>query len=143
MRYLASVYVDLDHFLITSKDPAKLDESAMFRRTYCIADIGQGRWKNPFKFFLAMVQVLCIFLRERPDFLLSTGCGIAVPGFLIARFFGARTIYVEAGARVCNLSKTGLICYYLSDLFLVQHPAVTKNWPKAVYRGAIFQHLAG
>ena len=53
--------------------------------------------------------------------MISTGAGIAVPGFLAAKLLGIRTVYIESYARVESLSLAGKICYHLADRFLVQH----------------------
>ena len=82
-----------------------------------------------------------ILLREKPDLVISTGAGIAVPGFLAARLLGIRTVYIESYARVESLSLAGKICYRLADRFLVQHACLANGLPRAVYAGSLNSFL--
>lgn len=69
--------------------------------------------------------------RLRPDVVVSTGAGVAVPFFLVARVSGIPTVYVEVYDRVDSATLTGRLCRPVSDLFLVQ-------WEeqRRLYRGA-------
>ena len=57
---------------------------------------------------------------ERPDVVVSSGAGVAVPFFLIARVLGIRTVFIEVYDRIDSRSLTGRLCRPLSDLFLLQ-----------------------
>ncbi len=57
---------------------------------------------------------------ERPDAVVSTGAGVAVPFFLMAKVLGIRTVFVEVYDRIDSRSLTGRLCRPLSDLFLLQ-----------------------
>lgn len=57
---------------------------------------------------------------ERPDVVLSTGAGVALPFFLVARLHGIRTVYLEVYDRIDSRTLTGRLCRPLSDLFLLQ-----------------------
>jgi beta-1,4-N-acetylglucosaminyltransferase len=75
--------------------------------------------------YLLAVRVV---LRKRPDVMLSTGAGLAVPFFLLGRLTGARLIYVESLTRIDGPSLTGRLVYPLCDDFFVQWPtAATKR----------------
>lgn len=56
----------------------------------------------------------------RPELIVSTGAGVALPFFLLARLFGARTCYVEVYDRIDAPTLTGRLCRPFSDLFLLQ-----------------------
>ncbi|MEH6591222.1 MAG: PssD/Cps14F family polysaccharide biosynthesis glycosyltransferase [Halioglobus sp.] len=75
---------------------------------------------------------------ERPNCVISTGAGISVPFLLLARFFGAKAIYVESFARKTNISLTGKLVYWFVDHFFVQSEPLEKQYSKAVYRGTIY-----
>jgi UDP-N-acetylglucosamine:LPS N-acetylglucosamine transferase len=72
-----------------------------------------------------------------PDLLLSTGAGVAVPFFAVARALGLRTVYVEVFDRIDSATVTGRLCYPLSSLFLVQWPQQRRLYPKARVVGAL------
>ena len=61
-----------------------------------------------------------VLRRERPDAVVSTGAGVALPFFLIAKVLGIRTVFIEVYDRIDSRSLTGRLCRPLSDLFLLQ-----------------------
>lgn len=75
--------------------------------------------------------------RERPDVVLSTGAGLALPFFLIAKALRIRCVYVESVTRAESLSLTGRLVYPLADSFFVQWPDLAAKLDKAVYAGAV------
>jgi UDP-N-acetylglucosamine:LPS N-acetylglucosamine transferase len=73
----------------------------------------------------------------RPDIVVSNGAGVALPFFLSARLFGARTVYIEVYDRIDSASLTGRLCYPLSNLFLLQWREQQQLYP----RGAVVGQL--
>lgn len=70
--------------------------------------------------------------RERPDVVVSTGAGVALPFFVIGRLFGAVTVYVEVIDRLDTATLTGKLCRPFASVFCVQWPEQEK-----LYRGAV------
>jgi beta-1,4-N-acetylglucosaminyltransferase len=75
--------------------------------------------------------------RWRPDVILSTGAGLAVPFFLIGKLLGIRLIYVESVTRTESISLSGRLVYPLADRFFVQWPAAAERLRRAEYTGGI------
>lgn len=72
----------------------------------------------------------------RPDYVVSTGAGIAVPVMLAAKLCGAKLVFIESRARVYSRSKTGRILYPFCDTFIVQWPELLEVYgDKAEYFG--------
>jgi len=83
-------------------------------------------------------RVAWIVLRRfRPHVIVSTGAGIAFPFFLLANFFGARTVYVEVFDRIDSPTVTGRLCYPLADLFVLQWPEQLRFYPRGEVVGAL------
>jgi beta-1,4-N-acetylglucosaminyltransferase len=61
------------------------------------------------------------------DVVLSTGAGIAVACFLVARLRGRRAVYVESLTRTDSLSLSGRLVYPLANEFFVQWPGTSKR----------------
>lgn len=61
-----------------------------------------------------------VIRRTRPDVVVSTGAGVAVPFFLIARLLRIPTVYLEVYDRLDSATLTGKLCRPLSTLFCVQ-----------------------
>lgn len=139
---LADLAQKYDHFLISTEVNKALAHVCPFQHVYQIDEVGLGLWKSsPLRVLGTFRQVLRILRRERPNLVISTGAGIAVPGFLAARLLRIRTIYIESYARVESLSLAGRVCYHLASRFLVQHACLARQLPRAVYAGSLNSFL--
>jgi UDP-N-acetylglucosamine:LPS N-acetylglucosamine transferase len=74
---------------------------------------------------------------ERPDVVISTGAGVAVPFFWLARLMGIGTVYLEVFDRIESPTLTGLLCYPVADAFLVQWDSQLPFYPGAVNVGQV------
>jgi UDP-N-acetylglucosamine:LPS N-acetylglucosamine transferase len=72
----------------------------------------------------------------RPEVILSTGAGLAVPFFIVGRLLGVRLIYVESLTRVEHLALSGRLVYPLADAFFVQWPPA-RRLKRAIYAGSL------
>lgn len=70
--------------------------------------------------------------RTRPDLVVSSGAGVALPFFVTARLLRIPTVYVEVVDRIDSRTLTGRLCRPFSTRFLVQWPSQAR-----LYRGAI------
>ena len=61
-----------------------------------------------------------VLRRERPDVIVSTGAGVALPFFLLGRLFGRLCVFVEVYDRVESRTLTGRLCRPLADAFCLQ-----------------------
>lgn len=73
----------------------------------------------------------------RPDVVLSTGAGVALPFFVLARAVGARTVYIEVYDRVDSATLTGRLCRPFTDRMLVQWPEQAGLYRDAVVVGPL------
>jgi UDP-N-acetylglucosamine:LPS N-acetylglucosamine transferase len=133
MMQLEEFYRKHKHFFLTFRraDSASL---AKKERVYFVA----CPRRNPVKFLLNFFQSLFVFLREKPDVVISTGADVAVSMCYIARLFGRKVIYIESFCRPYKPSVSGRLVYPIANLFIVQWKAVQKFYPKAIYGGSIF-----
>ena len=129
----APVYTKYDHFLISTVEPE--DESPWhgIARQYRIRDINEGRWlRNPVRFIMAFIQTMIFLLKLKPDLIVSTGAGIAVPAFILAKLLGIPSIFIESYARIKGLSKAGRVCYRFASRFLVQHESLQQHYSSSI-----------
>src|SRR6185436_10431732 len=83
-------------------------------------------FKNLFlNFFIA----LRLLVRERPDVIISTGAGVALPFYFLGRLFGARLIFLEVIDRIDSPTLTGRLVRPICDKFLVQWEEQKKFFP--------------
>jgi UDP-N-acetylglucosamine:LPS N-acetylglucosamine transferase len=73
----------------------------------------------------------------RPDVVVSSGAGVAVPFFLVARLLDIKTVYVEVYERIDSASLAGRLCYPLSDLFLLQWNDQRRLYPRGIVIGTL------
>ncbi len=72
---------------------------------------------NLLRNLLLAVRVL---RRERPDVIISTGAGVALPFFVLGKLRGCRTVYIEVVDRIETSTMTGRLCHPFTDVFAVQ-----------------------
>jgi beta-1,4-N-acetylglucosaminyltransferase len=73
----------------------------------------------------------------RPDVIVSSGAGVAVPFFLVGRARRIRTIYIEVYDRIDLPTVTGKLCHPLSSLFLLQWEQQRRFYPKGQVIGRL------
>lgn len=78
-------------------------------------------------FFLA----LYIIFKERPDLILSTGAGVAVPFLFAAKLFGIQTTFIESFTRVQELSLSARLALPFIDVLYVQWKTLQAKYPHA------------
>ncbi|MHA2222799.1 MAG: hypothetical protein ACXAAO_12180 [Candidatus Thorarchaeota archaeon] len=81
---------------------------------------------------------LFILLIVRPDVLISTGSGLTLPPFLVARVFGIKTIFIESPSRVYKPSIAGRMLMGKVDLWLSSWPDLAKRYQGVEYMGMIY-----
>lgn len=89
---------------------------------------------NLFRNFFLAIRVL---RREAPDAVISTGAGVAVPFFFLARLMGIPTIYIEVIDRVSSRTLTGRLCRPMSSAFCVQWREQAELYPGSVVVGPL------
>ena len=68
---------------------------------------------------------------ERPQVVVSTGAGVAVPFFLVARLMRIPTVFIEVYDRIDTATLTGRLCRPLTTLRCVQWEEQLALYPDA------------
>jgi len=84
-----------------------------------------------------LVELAAIFLRERPEVMLSMGAGPAVPAAIVARLIGIPVIYLEPSSAVKVPTLTGRLMRFLTDRRYVQWPELLARLPGSRYVGGL------
>ena len=134
MMHLKPCYSRYAHFFLTF-ERQDTSELAKAERTHFVADPG----RNPISLLKCLAQSFAVLAKERPDVVISTGAGVAIPACYIAKFLlGAKVVFVESFCRIEEPSFSGRLVYPIADMFLVQWPGMQRKYGrKAVYKGAI------
>ncbi len=84
--------------------------------------------------FFVAVKVL---LKEKPDIIVSTGAGVAIPFFYLGKLLGKKLVFIEAYERIENPSLTGRLVYPITDAFILQWEEQKKFYPKGIVLGQL------
>lgn len=74
----------------------------------------------------------------RPQVVVTTGAGVAVPFAWIARLRGAKVVYVESFTRIDRPSLSCRLIAPVAARIYVQWPELTNSYRRARYRGNVF-----
>ncbi len=69
--------------------------------------------------------------RHRPDVILTTGAGVAVPFLIVGKLLGSRTVFVESITRIESLSLSARLVLPFLDRLFVHWPQVQARYPQA------------
>lgn len=131
VRCLKQAYGKYDHFYVLN-DRAILPPD-MEGRTRFISH-SERDWK----IFLNLWEAYRILRAERPQVILTTGAGPAVPFAIVGRLlFGVRVVFVESITRIEEPSLTGRIMYWLAHDFFYQWKSLRRFFHKAKYGGPL------
>ncbi len=72
-----------------------------------------------------------VILKERPELIISTGAGVAVPFIVLAKLLGIRTAFIESFTRVKELSLSAKLALPFIDKLYVQWPQLQTKYPQA------------
>ena len=101
-----------------------------------------GTKKTPIKYvFILMINCfisLFIYIKTRPQIVITTGTHTAGPMCCIAKILGSKVIYIETFANRTTKTSTGKLLYNIADVFIVQWDEMLKVYPKAKCFGWIY-----
>ena len=81
---------------------------------------------------------LYIWIKERPDFIITTGTMVAYPFYLLTIIFNKKFIFIETFGRANMATVAGKKMEKHSDLFIVQWETQKKHYKKAIYGGCLY-----
>ena len=108
-------------------------EDVREHRFFVIPDVSRlNKWSLP----AALLKLLFILVRERPNVVVTTGSAPGMLALRLAKWFGARTIWIDSVANVDELSLSGRKAAAFADLWLTQWPHLERpDGPE--YRGSV------
>lgn len=83
---------------------------------------------NLIRNFWLAVQVI---FQERPQMVLTTGAGVAVPFIILAKLVGVKTVFIESFTRVEELSLSARLVMPFLDVIYVQWEQLLAKYAKA------------
>lgn len=88
--------------------------------------------KDPARGFIQLmgnfISSYLIIIQKRPDLVLSTGAGVALPFLILSKIFRIPIIYFESKCQISKLTKTGSIVRFFADYIFVQNEWLSKKY---------------
>lgn len=128
-----------DSCLITEKTKSNLSLKNKYNKVYYLV-YGTRHYKFSymFKFLYNIFKSFILYIKERPNVIITTGTHTAVPMCYIGKLFGSKVIFIETFANSKTKTLSGRLVYPIADTFIVQWKEMLKLYPKATYGGWIY-----
>lgn len=85
-----------------------------------------------------MFYTILIWIKERPDFVITTGTMVAYPFYLLSVLFHKKFVFIETFGRANMPTVAGKMMEKHTDLFIVQWKTQKKFYKKAIYGGCLY-----
>jgi UDP-N-acetylglucosamine:LPS N-acetylglucosamine transferase len=126
-------------YLVTEKTDTTKELSVKYIKRidyllYCNKSHLSYIYKAPFN----LIKSLIIFLKIKPDVIITTGAHTGVGMCYIGKLFRKKIIYIETLANIETKTLSGKLVYPIADLFIVQWESMLKLYPKAVLGGWLY-----
>lgn len=125
-----------DSFLLTESTSYGIP--ADVKQVYYLCQVNRKEWLFPIKLLINCFRSLGIYIREKPDLVITTGVLAIAPMCLLCKLFGGKFVYIESFAKVNSPTLTGRFLYRFADRFYVQWESMLKFYPKAKCLGKMF-----
>lgn len=106
--------------------------------------VHQSYLSSVFTTIKSLFNCIPLLMHAQPDLILSNGPATCVPVCLVAFLFKVfyinsrcKIAFIESYCRVKSLSLSGWILLYLTDIFVVQWPKISKVSRKVLYFGRL------
>lgn len=92
----------------------------------------------PIKMIINSFRAIGIWIKERPDFIITTGTMVAYPFYILSIIFHKKFIFIETFGRANMPTVAGKKMEKHADLFIVQWETQKKYYKKAIYGGCLY-----
>ncbi len=140
MMMLKPMFEKFDYHIITEKTNSTKSLKNIHGKkiNYLVYGTKDHKISYPFKLLYNILKSFVLFIKIRPDIVITTGTHTAVPMCYIAHLFKKKVVFIETYANVTTKTLSGKLVYKIADLFVVQWEEMKKLYPKAVCLGGIF-----
>ena len=124
-------------FIVTEKTKYNKNDSKI---NHFVLQVNRKEILFPLKMVLIAFKSLYIYLKEKPDVIISTGVLAAIPMLYIGHIFKKKVIYIESFAKINSPTMTGKLIYKkkIADQFYVQWESMKQFYPESIYKGGIY-----
>ena len=142
LMQLKELFKEYDYHIITEKDITTQYLKKEYKNRvdflpYCTRS---KIVKYLFIYSFLIFKTIYLFLKIKPNVIITTGSHTAVPMCYLGKLFNKKIIYIETFANINNKTLSGRIIYPISDLFIVQWEEMKALYSKAIYIYDIFEN---
>lgn len=140
MSQLKPLLKKYDYYIVTEKTSDKMYLRNKYPKkvSYLMYGTKDYMLTYPFKLLFNCFKSLLLYIKVRPNVIITTGAHTAGPMCCIGKIFGSKIIFIESMANITTKTITGRLIYKFADLFIVQWESMLELYPKAKYGGWIF-----
>lgn len=140
LMQLKSIFKDYDYKIVTEKHKSTNSLKARYKSK--IDYLAEGNKDHLLRYIFVLpynlIKSFFLFLKFKPDVVVTTGAHTCVAMCYIAKLFRKKVIYIESFANIETKTLTGRLIYPIADIFVVQWESMLNLYPKAVCEGWIF-----
>jgi len=140
MMQLKGLFKDFDYKIVTEKHKSTINLKSRYKSKidYLLAGNKDHILKYIFVLPYNVIKSFILFLKFKPDVVVTTGAHTCVAMCYIAKLFRKKVIYIESFANIETKTLTGRLVYPIADKFIVQWESMLKLYPKAICLGWLF-----
>ncbi len=135
---LKSLFSNYDYLLVTEKDKSTISLKDKYNVKYLVYGTRKNLFSYFFKFIFNFIKSFIIFIKFKPDVVITTGAHTCVPMLFIAKLFKKKSIYIETMANRKTKTMTGKIVEKWVTYFVVQWEDMKNLYEDSVYGGLIY-----
>ena len=135
---LKSLFSNYDYLLVTEKDKSTISLKDKYNVKYLVYGTRKNLFSYFFKFIFNFIKSFIIFIRFKPDVIITTGAHTCVAMIFIAKLFKKKSIYIETMANRKTKTMTGKIVEKWVTYFVVQWEDMKNLYEDSVYGGLIY-----
>lgn len=105
---------------------------------YYVKQVNRHEKKFFYYMIVNIITTLKIFIKEKPDIVISTGALATIPMCIIAKLFKKKVIFIESFAKINSPTLTGKLIYKFADQFYIQWDSMKEFYPNAICKGGIY-----
>ena len=135
---LKKIFNDYEYVLVTEKTDVTKNMKSKYNMEYLVYGSREYLFSYIFKFTFNILKSFYLFLKYRPNVIVTTGAHTAVPMCYIGKLFRKKVIFIESYAKRTSPTLSGRLVYKVATIFIVQWESMLKFYPKAKYFGGIY-----
>ena len=122
-------------FIVTEKTNYSVNTN---EKVYYLKQVNRHELKFIPLMILNSFKSLKVFMKEKPDVIISTGALSVIPICVIGKVFRKKIIFIESFAKITSPTLTGRFIYKFADRFYIQWESLRKLYPNAINKGGIY-----